>query len=614
MISNAEFNPMAGNPLIDREDVARAAADLYAPLRAALSPGGAAVRLDGSGAMFPEAVVGLEAFARPLWGLAALSAGGGAVDWAAIRSGLVHGVDPQHADYWGKASDLDQRLVELAAIGFALALVPDQVWTPLTSDDQVKLANYLQAARRRAYRDNNWQFFAVMLDLGLATIGLDASGDAASASTADCLDRLETFHLEGGWYRDGETARVDWYGPFAFQFYSLIYLALARGDPDRKARFEARARALAGDLTWWFADDGAALPFGRSLTYRFACAGFWGALAFAGVEALPWGVIKGQYLRHLRWWSRQPITRRDGILSLGYAYPNTLLTETYSSPASPYWAFKAFLPLALPADHPFWRAEEVAAEAAPAVHALPAPGMVMMRQPGQVIALCAGQRHDDIPFGAEKYNKFAYSSRYGFGVERDRQFDRAIVDNMLAFSRDGRDFQGRHGDEEALIAGDLLWARWRPWDDVQVETWLYPQGSLHIRVHRVTTPRRLKSREGGFALPWDGAELVHGQARPGLASARTARDFSLITDLQGGGRRSGRLLAGDPNTNLISPRTWIPQLSGAIEIGTTVLAAAILAGPDPGARNVPRPVMPDLAALEHRVRLEGRPIGAMGAG
>lgn len=78
------------------------------------------------------------------------------------------------------------------------------------------------------------------------------------------------------------------------------------------------------------------------MTYRFACGGFWAGLAFADDEALPWGEIKGLYLQHLRWWAKKPIADRDGVLSIGYAYPQLTMSESYNSAGSPYWAFKAF--------------------------------------------------------------------------------------------------------------------------------------------------------------------------------------------------------------------------------------------------------------------------------
>ncbi|WP_375803652.1 DUF2264 domain-containing protein, partial [Enterobacter kobei] len=48
----------------------------------------------------------------------------------------------------------------------------------------------------------------------------------------------------------------------------------------------------------------------------------------------------GIVLRHLRWWQQQSIVDRDGILTLGFAYPNLAMCEDYNSPGSPYWALK----------------------------------------------------------------------------------------------------------------------------------------------------------------------------------------------------------------------------------------------------------------------------------
>lgn len=104
---------------------------------------------------------------------------------------------------------------------------------------------------------------------------------------------------------------------------------------------------------------GRAIPFGRSVGYRFAMVSFWGALAYAGVELpapLTWGMVKGMVLRHLRWWQTQPdIWSSSGTLTIGYTFPNmyvststTILSrysrfcadnlkmaENYNSPGSP---------------------------------------------------------------------------------------------------------------------------------------------------------------------------------------------------------------------------------------------------------------------------------------
>jgi hypothetical protein len=73
---------------------------------------------------------------------------------------------------------------------------------------------------------------------------------------------------------------------------------------------------------------GAAIPFGRSLTYRFACGGFFAALAVAEVPDMPTpvsspGEVKGFLLRHLRWWAQHSddIFYPDGTMNIGYMYP-----------------------------------------------------------------------------------------------------------------------------------------------------------------------------------------------------------------------------------------------------------------------------------------------------
>jgi len=321
-------NPLHGNPLRTRADVEKALRDLFDPLLPYFSEGGARVRLDAAAAHFDRAAADLEGFARPLWGLVPLAAGGGSFDhWELYRRGLANGTDPDHPEYWGEVNSTDQRMVELAAIGFAMRLVPHLVWAPLEQRDKDNLAAYLTHARQFDFADNNWKFFRILVDLGLEECGVEFD----RSLTEKYLEELDGFYLGDGWYRDGNIRRIDHYIPFAMHFYGLIYARLARGDDKRVAAYKERATLFAKDIRHWFDEDGGTLAFGRSLTYRFACGGFWGALAFADLEALPWGEIKGQFMRHLRWWADKPIANRDGVLSIGYGYPNLFMSESYNS-------------------------------------------------------------------------------------------------------------------------------------------------------------------------------------------------------------------------------------------------------------------------------------------
>ena len=124
----------------------------------------------------------------------------------------------------------------------------------------------------------------------------------------------------GGWYTDGAGGSIDYYVPFAFHTYGLVLAASGLGDRGAAERYVERARRFAPEFQHWFAPDGGAFPFGRSMTYRMAQGSFWGALALADVDALDWATVRGLALRHLRWWSdttdQRPRRRALGRLRL----------------------------------------------------------------------------------------------------------------------------------------------------------------------------------------------------------------------------------------------------------------------------------------------------------
>jgi hypothetical protein len=566
----------------NRAEFESALRSLAMPLGARYSPGSARVLLGVSAASFSETCVQMEGYTRPLWGLAPLVAGGGAwADWPRVAMGLANGTDPAHPEYWGPPADADQRLVEIAAIAFALCVAPAALWEPLAPSQRANVLAYLGMANGPTPHDNNWLFFRVFANLALARLG----GRADQVCMRKDLDRLESFYKGDGWYLDGAKGRADYYCAFAMHFYGLLYSVLAqREDPERCERFRQRAAEFARQYIHWFGADGSALPYGRSLTYRFAQGAFWGALAYAGVEALPWGVLKGLMLRNLRWWLRQPVLSESGLLTVGYGYPNPIMAEDYNSPASPYWAFKTFLPLALPDEHPFWRAVEAPLPALAPRQALKEPGMIVCRDEASdhVLALAAGPsvrqstRHD-----AAKYAKFCYSNRFGFGVPTAVQgLQNSGHDSMLMLSEDGLYFRGREASVRSEIHESCIASEWRPWPDVRVNTWLVPAGAWHVRIHRIQSKRRLLSAEGGFALPVGAGEEPKSRsgcvAEAGHASARREAGTSALRDLLSG--RKGEVVNAAPNSNVLWPRTLVPTLVDTPRTGEWWLACTAAAG------------------------------------
>ena len=562
------------NPLHARTDLQRLVRDLVEPLVPHFSPGRAQIRFGANRAHYGDPVGWLEGFSRPLWGIVPLAAGGGQFDhWALWQEGLAAGTDPSHPEFWGMAGDFDQRSVEQAALGFGLALAPQWLWEPLPSDARERLAAWLQRINDVRLVQSNWLWFRVLVNLGLSRCGQTWSPQQVEADLA----QIDQFYLGDGWYADGISGpphrsgwQGDYYVPMALHFCALVYARLANVTPVSTGRFVERASRFAHDFVHWFSADGAALPFGRSLTYRFAQGAFWGALAFANVEALPWPVIKGLYLRHLRWWMQQPMFSETGLLTIGYTYPNLHMAESYNSPASPYWALKTFLPLALPEDHPFWRAEEAPLPSRRVVHTVTGANLILVTDPRtrDVTAINPGQPVFDWPRHApHKYSKCAYSTHYGFSVPVSVATPlEGGPDNGLSLSDDGRLFRVREHCVDGEVCDGVAFSRWRPWPGVELCTWLVAEPTGHIRIHWLSTARKLWALEGGFAVGYTDRSTM--QFKP--AEICSPQGASVLCDLAGG-RDAGFVELG-ANSHLLSSLAAMPVLRSAHEPGEYWLA------------------------------------------
>lgn len=572
-----------------RSDVQRALVGLLAPAERHFSAGRARVCLGYNSAHYASAFAEIEGFARLLWGVVPLVAGGYPHPSAHLFvEGIVNGTDPSHPEFWGVPADRDVRLIEAAVLGYALCLAPRVFWHPLSSQQRSQLATWIGHINGRKLYDNNWLFFRVLANIGLRHVGAPFD----EARMRGDLARLDSFYRGDGWYRDGPAGPGDYYNSFVFHFDGLIVARACRDDErERAAIMVERARAFAGAFMPWFSNDGSSVPYGRSLVYRFAQAAFWSALAFGREEIVPWGVVKGLLLRHLRWWLARPILTETGTLGVGYAYPNAQIAEQYVSAGSPYWALKAFAALAADDDHPIWSSAEEPLPPLPARTLQKSVRMILCRDADHVVALAGGQPTHAAPrFGAEKYAKFCYSTHFGFGVPfAEPGLEFASPESTLLLSDDKEWLRGPRNPEAIEEADDRLVSRWRPWPDVAVTTWLVPHARWHVRVHRIVTARHLHSVEGGFAISRDEPGLseddLRREAAPGHALAASPAATTLIRDTPAR-RRDGIVLRTAPNTNVLFPRAVVPTLIDTHPPGTHWLACAVAGWPasaDPGA-------------------------------
>lgn len=581
------MNELQNNPLRTRQDVINAAMALIRPTVKYLTTGKSRLMLSATTAHYDEAIAGMEGFSRVLFAIIAMLKGKvpeAEEVWKDWREGMVNGVDPESDEYWGDIGPYDQRMVEMATYGMGMALVPDRFYHELPEKAKENLYNWLNQINRYDMPKNNWKFFRVMVNVGFLICGLVADEKMLQSD----LDELETHYVDDGWYFDAPTQR-DYYTIWAFHFFSLIYASVMKEhDPERCERFMERARLMAPRFACWFDAAGRALPYGRSLTYRIAQCDFWAASAVAECESegIGYGEMKGFWLRNLRAWFSKPILDREGILTVGYGYPNLVASEGYNAPGSPYWGMKAFMALALPEDHPFWQAEEKPFMP-PKTFCDEHVRLLITRDErnSQVVAFTAGNHAWEHMHEDEKYEKFAYSTKFGFSVIKEAStLGKGAFDSMLVVKRQGKDlWHGRSGCDTFAVTPEKVTCTWKPMEGVSIDTELIPvTGLWHVRKHVIHTEYTIECAEAAFAVARDkaGKRLCDRirtacEAEGTTAIAHGPFGTSCIYGLQG--YEKAIIVHPEPNTNMTEPRTELPTITCTLQPGTYTLVCAVYA-------------------------------------
>ncbi|MCD7754842.1 MAG: DUF2264 domain-containing protein [Firmicutes bacterium] len=538
-----------------RQDLADIMLGLIEPLKKYYSPTHSWLNLGATSAHYPDTAAWMEGFSRPLWGLGSYWAGGSRDEaWEEIYiRGLISGSDPESPEYWTDCVPYDQKLVEMAAIAYTLLWNGDWLLGRMPRQAQQNLLRWLSQINRNPCHSCNWRFFHVLVNMALKKLG--AEYDAQGME--DSLVFLESCYVGDGWYLDGVNGPADYYVPFAMHFYGLAYATFMQdSDPERCQRFRDRAMVFGKNFAYWFAENGAAIPYGRSQTYRFAQASFYAACVMAKIEPIPLAQMKGILLRHLEYWLSKPIFDHDGVLTIGYEYPNLTMAESYNAPGSPYWGLKLFTCLVLPDSDRFW---QIAPE--------PLPPMEPVRtfEKGRLIVQRTADGHAvSFPLGLqighvhqhmeEKYSKFAYSTRYGFSVmHAPFTFSEAAPDSVLAFEMGGYIFVRRTIDGGRVEDGRVL-SDWSPFPGIQVHSEIIPCPDGHIRRHTVQSDYDCAAYDSGFAV-------------------EIGNPSCTVQCIRGGGE--AMRLRAEPNTNLLHPRTDIPTIKYTIHRGQNHLETLV---------------------------------------
>lgn len=280
-------------------------------------------------------------------------------EWA--LASYKNAVDPQSPDYlcWGIGG---QNLVDAAYIAESFLRAYDTLWKPL---DEVTKKRYLAEFAKLHHIDppyTNWLLFSSTIESFMAKAG----GDFDEYRVNSACRKVEEWYVGDGWYTDGPSFAFDYYSSYVFH---PMYLETLQAMVDAKVnsrldyqkyydRELRRCQKYSIILERFISPEGTFPAFGRSIPYRMATMQPLALMAW--YQTLPSDLSNGQVRAALtkvlhRMFDKENNFNEKGYLSIGFCGNSQKnVADWYTNNGSLYMTTLAFMPLGLPADHPFW--------------------------------------------------------------------------------------------------------------------------------------------------------------------------------------------------------------------------------------------------------------------
>lgn len=279
-------------------------------------------------------------------------------DWA--LASYRNAVDPSSPDYlcWGVS---DQNLVDAAYIAESFLRAYDTLWQPLDSLTKRRYFQEFQRLRRIDPPYTNWLLFVSTIESFLAKAG----GGYDNFRVNMACRKVEEWYVGDGWYADGPVFAFDYYSSYVFH---AMYLETLQAMIDAKVntridynkyfdRALKRAQKYAIILERFISPEGTFPVIGRSTPYRLAAMQPLALLAW--YQKMPKELSNGQVRAALtqvmhRMFDHQNNYNQKGFLTIGFCGSQPETADWYTNNGSLYMTSLSFMPLGLPANHPFW--------------------------------------------------------------------------------------------------------------------------------------------------------------------------------------------------------------------------------------------------------------------
>ena len=268
-------------------------------------------------------------------------------------------VDPNSPDKITWLTNTSQPLCDASYLVESFMRAPEATWGQL---DEVTKKRYIEGLKslrtiRPAY--NNWLLFRAMVEVFFMSIGEDVDEYALSVG----LQKMSEWYLSDGWYSDGPEYAMDYYNSYVMHPMMVEVVEMCK-----KHKFRTpisldlavkRMNRFNTILERFISPEGAYPAVGRSVIYRM---GAFQTLAMSAWKyGLPKDLTNGSVRSALtcvmkRMFAVDGNFDDKGYLRLGFAGHQPNLANYYSDNGSLYMTSLVFMPLGLPADHPFWTA------------------------------------------------------------------------------------------------------------------------------------------------------------------------------------------------------------------------------------------------------------------
>lgn len=438
-----------------------------------------------------------------------------------------------------------QQAVECGLLVVGLQFSKRSFWDGFSLEEQEQVLSFLEGYARGNLPSQNWLLSALMIFAFLEQNG--RPGDRVLSHRY--ARRVAALYAGDGWYRDGTA--FDYYSCWAFQTFAPLW-CLWYGDqfePEIATHIRQASDALMGHFPALFSSDGRMIFWGRSAMYRCAHLGaLFGNIclheADGGAEKcpIPPGRMRALASQAVRVFLERRDLLANGVLAPGLFGVFSPALQSYSCSGSAYWMSLAFLFLALPAEHPFWTAEEQPffpplpreekAGRTPQNICLDAPGLALSAHPANGAAILRTGKVLLAPGAGREaawYAKLSYHAHWPPEMDGAVSQDgRSVASQQYVLSRPDTRPETCNavfwcGEEAGILYRRAFFSfvpgkEWQWLDSLFLADFPVPLGLFHV-CRADLLPNPLTLTLGSWGFPADGAQVSRIPAPDGTPTA-----------------------------------------------------------------------------------------------